>query len=246
MVKTYIAMCDSDQSQLDTLELCVLGCNYWRDQNPTVTRFTSADELLEKIAVGVEFSCIFLAIQMIGSDGIETCRGIQKVSDASIIFVSSHVEYQSEIDELFPAMLLSRPYTSENLDNLLIAYAARIAGKHPLTYLLKGEVKKIPISAIVYLQASKGCVTAYLRGREIRIFDVPLAQISRDYAEQGLFRCHRSFIINLRYYAGSTYKNAQIRFRGEILQIPLSRKFASGDALRGIHRDFSGKSFGAG
>jgi DNA-binding LytR/AlgR family response regulator len=240
-----IAICDDEQAQLDMLERCIHGCAYWRERRVMVERFSHGAELIQRMKSGVLYSYVFLDIQMPRIDGIALFREIRKISKQPIIFVSTHMERQPEIDDLFPAMMLSKPYTSDNLNNLLAAYSARLEAINPFVYNSGYETLTIPIRDIVYLGAEGEGIRIHLFDEKsnIKIYEITLVRIATDYAKQGLLKCHKSYVINLRHYLMNTYKEVHLRSGEKVVKVPLSRELAAGNTLRNIYLDFSDGGF---
>jgi DNA-binding LytR/AlgR family response regulator len=238
-----IAICDDEQAQREILERCIRDCGYWKETKPIVELFQRGADLVQRVASGTTYSYIFLDIQMPDSDGIEICRQILQISKQPIIFVSTHMEYQPIIDELFPAMLLSKPYTAENLNNMLIGYNARSEAQNPFVYHSGSALHKIQMKEIVYISAERECIKVHLWDAQITVFDMTLTQIATDYAKQGLFKCHKSYVINLRHYLMNTYKEVHLRSGEKVVHVPLSREMASGNRIRNIYLDFSDRGF---
>ncbi|MDR2421692.1 MAG: LytTR family DNA-binding domain-containing protein [Oscillospiraceae bacterium] len=242
----HIAICDDEQAQLDILEQCIYGCDFWRGRMPMVERFSQGAELLRRIKSGTLYSHVFLDIQMPDIDGVELCGEIRKISKMPVIFVSTHMERQPDIDGLFPAMLLSKPYTSDNLNNLLTAYSARVEAMNPYIYRTAYETRAIPIKDIVYVSVKKsdGGIQLHLIDEEPKsAYDITLSQMADDYTKQGLLKCHKSYVINLRYYLMNTYKEVHLRRGSEVVKLPLSRELAAGNTLRNIYLNFSDGGF---
>jgi DNA-binding LytR/AlgR family response regulator len=239
-----VAICDDEPAQLDILERCILGCAYWRGRKIVIERFQYGEELIQRIKSGISYSRVFLDIHMPDMDGIALCGEIHKVSEQPIIFVSAYMEYQPEIDGLYPAMLLSKPYTSENLNNLLTAYSARIEAMKPFVYNAGYESRTIPLKDIVYISAKEQGIRMHLvKNREVDLYGIYLTKVASDYTKQGLFKCHKSHIINLRYYLLNTYKEVHLRSGDKIVKLPLSRELAAGDTLRKVYLNFSSGGF---
>lgn len=239
-----VAICDDEPTQLDILERCIYDCGFWRERKITVERFSHGVNLVQRIKSGALYSYVFLDIQMPDINGVELYREIYMMSKLPVIFVSTHMERQPEIDGLFPAMLLSKPYTSENLKNLLVAYSARVEAMKPFVYRTVNETVTIPIKEIVYIHAQDERLLFHLANRETKsIYDITLTQMVNDYAEQGLFKCHKSYVINLRHYLLNTYKEVHLRHGTEVVKLPLSRELATRNRLRNIYLDFSDGGF---
>jgi DNA-binding LytR/AlgR family response regulator len=239
-----IAICDDEQAQLDMLERCIGSCAYWQERKVTVTRFTQSENLLRRIKSGDRYSYIFLDIHMQKMDGITLYEEILKICEQNVIFVSAYMEYQPKIDGIFPAMLLSKPYTSANLKNLLAAYSARVEARHPFIYNTGHETLVIPIKKIVCVSMRAQMTwMRLLDDNEIPLYGIKLTQMAADFANQGLFKCHKSHIINLRYFVMNTYKEVHLLNDNKILKLPLSRELAVGDRLRNLYLDFSNGGF---
>jgi DNA-binding LytR/AlgR family response regulator len=238
MEAVRVAICDDEPSQLDLLERCIFGCGFWKHSQPHVSRFSSGRKLVRAVAGGFEFAYIFLDIQMPGESGIDVCRELNAIQKTPVIFVSAHMEKQPEIDDLHPAMLLSKPYTAANLRNLLLAFNARRDAARALVCKTASGETRINIKDILYIKGSHGCNEVYKcdNSAPVSMFDMTLKQIAEEFSEQGLFRCSKSYVVNLRYYGRHTYRFVYLHVdhggnnRGDA-EIPLARDTSIGRAM---------------
>jgi DNA-binding LytR/AlgR family response regulator len=156
--------------------------------------------------------------------GLELCDKFPKSLEAAVIFVSAHMRYQPMVDKKYPALLISKTSVQASFDDAIRAYKARLDSLHPFEFSENGRGIRIPCKDIYYItmcdhhlmiNTNRGChnVPAY-RG---------LKEMGQSFADQGLYSCHKSYLINLRFYHTSDCRSVSLNCDGKIVKIPLSR-----------------------
>ncbi|MDR0858987.1 MAG: LytTR family DNA-binding domain-containing protein [Oscillospiraceae bacterium] len=239
-----IAICDDEIIHLERLKTLVLNCSLWRG-NVTVLRYQQGQRLLEdlenceKSRNCEKFEYIFLDIDMPGLSGIELCNKLPQGTEAGVIFVSSHMNYQPLIDEKYPALLISKKSSQDAFDDAIRAYKARIDALCRFEFTDKGKDIKIPFKNIFYITMSDHHLMINTRGG---CYNIParltLREIEENYKNQGLYCCHKSYLINLRYYSAHDFKTVYLDNGNKEIKIPLSRKKGKGEALKSAYLNY--------
>lgn len=92
----YIAICDDDQTIVDSLDKSIRN---WIDtkkpkESVSIRTFTSSTQLESELQSGIKFNLFFLDIEMPGKSGFELSKAIrEKESRSIIIFVTSHLDF---------------------------------------------------------------------------------------------------------------------------------------------------------
>lgn len=226
MNEIRIALCDDEKTHLKLLEQCVHHCPTWEHFRRIVHSYNSGQSLLDAVKSGKIYDYVFLDINMPEMNGLELCSEILKITlSSSIIFVSTHVESQPSIDMYYPAMLLSKPYTQKNFDNVIKAFLARKEAirQFEFTDIVSGEKHSIPCRDVYLLSmADHHLIIRTVRG----IYEsasLNLRDVAREYATECFYRCHKSYMINLRYYDSHDYSNVYLLCGGKRVAISISK-----------------------
>ncbi len=199
-----IAICDDEKHMSDHIR--AMASDFFRKKNREIQlrTFSSGEELL---SYDGQIDILFLDIQMKGMDGIETAR---KLRDSKfrgfLIFITvlKEMVFQSfevqaydylvkPVDEKQFGKTMERLYASmqnASEDSLLVqqGYEGRIVPKDEIVFC---EV----IDRKIYLNLASGEVVDYYE--RIENLETKLGS--------HFFRCHRSYLINLKHLKG--YKN---------------------------------------
>ena len=200
----HIAICDDEKHMVDHIKALV--SNFFRKKNREIhlRTFLSGKELL---SYNGQIDILFLDVQMKGMDGMETARKLRADQFRGILIfitVLKEMVFQSfevqaydylvkPIDEKQFEKTMERLYVSmQNTgeDSLLVqkGYEGRIILKDEIVFC---EV----IDRKIYLNLASGEVVDYYE----RIENLETKLDNRFY------RCHRSYLINLKHLKG--YKN---------------------------------------
>ena len=215
----HIAICDDEKHMSDHIR--AMASDFFRKKNREICfrTFSSGEELL---SYDGQIDILFLDIQMKGMDGMETAR---KLRDSKfrgfLIFITvlKEMVFQSfevqaydylvkPVDEKQFEKTMERLYASmQNTgeDSLLVqkGYEGRIIQKDEIVFC---EV----IDRKIYLNLTSGEVVDYYE--RIENLETKLGS--------HFFRCHRSYLINLKHLKG--YKNGTA-YMDNGKEVPVSR-----------------------
>lgn len=214
-----IAICDDEKHMSDHIR--AMASDFFRKKNREIQlrTFSSGEELL---SYDGQIDILFLDIQMKGMDGIETAR---KLRDSKfrgfLIFITvlKEMVFQSfevqaydylvkPVEEKQFEKTMERLYTSmqnASEDSLLVqkGYEGRIIREEEIVFC---EI----IDRKIYLNLASGEVVDYYE--RIENLETKLGS--------HFFRCHRSYLINLKYLKG--YKNGTA-YMDNGKEVPVSR-----------------------
>lgn len=186
----------------------------------TIRQFHNGRELLQAVE---SFDIIFLDIMMSGMDGMETAQLLRDMAyDKLLIFLSSSREYVFEAYDVEAFQYLVKPVSDQKLDSVL----RRAIGKSEhssdefILVTKERQNKKLLLKNIRYVE---------IRGRVICIHGVngifeyygKIGSLEEELREKGFFRCHKSYLIHLKYV--DTYNRQEVFLEsGE--RIPLAKR----------------------
>lgn len=215
-----VAVCDDEKAQRDYLLLLTGKWSRARKITATVDAFDSAESFLFHYAGNKGYDILLLDVQMKVISGVGLAREIRGNNDGvQIVFITGYPDFMAEGYDVSALHYLLKPVDEGKFFDVLDKAVTRLRIA-PRTILLSkkdGDVR-IKLDDIIYAEVMSHTTTLYLlTGTEVvnmRITDI------EKLLGDGFFRCHRSFIVSLRYVRRVT-RTSVILEGGQ--EIPLSR-----------------------
>ena len=191
-----IAICDDMEEDVKYISSAV---NKWAEkENITVDieMFPSAESFLFRYAEQKAFDILLLDVEMPSMNGVELAKRIRKENDAvQIIFITGYTDYISEGYEVSALHYLVKPLSETKLFEVLNRAVLKIRKNEKALFLsLAGEMVRIPIYEIKYLEVQQNYVTVH--SKKDYTVKKTLGEFERELDER-FYRMGRSFIVNL-------------------------------------------------
>ena len=160
---------------------------------------------------------VFLDVDMPGKAGTECARLIQDQNPACIlIFATGHEEYMGEAFEVYAFDYLVKPFKMDRLSRTLERIETRLhrapscalhpprpqEGKRPAGRLMlrhREGVSFIDVADILLIQREERSTVIYTAGDGRYVLSETLSETEARLDPEIFFRCHKSYIINLRH-----------------------------------------------
>lgn len=166
-----------------------------------IRQFGNGRELLQ---APESFDIVFLDIMMHDLDGMKTAQIFrEKASDKILIFVSSSREYVFEAYDVEAFQYLLKPVDDRKLKNVLQKAVFKTESRsQEFIIVSRGRQKrKLFLDDIYYFE---------IKGRMIDVHGVEgifsyyeqIGELENKLRDKGFFRCHKSYLINLKYVDG--------------------------------------------
>ena len=159
---------------------------------------------------------VFLDVDMPGKTGIECARLIQDKNPATVlIFATGHEEYMGEAFEVYAFDYLVKPFKLDRLSQTLERIKARlsrppekplpaprpaeprnVAGRLMLRH--KDGVTFVDLKDILLVQREDRATVIYTENNGRYVLSETLSETEARLDPEIFFRCHKSYIINLR------------------------------------------------
>lgn len=197
-MKLRIAVCDDELSAASQIDLYLTQIQLELGQQFQVFYFSSGEELLADMPRDIHL--LLLDIQMKKTSGIETARRLrQEGLDFYLFFITSNVQYALEGYEVHAYAFLQKPLRYAPLKMYLMEVMDRLKQARPFFLNLKsGDSSEIvDCSQIVYIEVY-GHSTSFVFDNGRKEFSVPLNELEQQLKSHGFFRCHKSYLINMR------------------------------------------------
>ena len=195
-MKYRIAICDDMEEDVKYISSMV---NMWAEKESitvAIETFPSAESFLFRYAEQKAFDILLLDIEMPSMSGIELAKRIRKENDAvQIIFITGYTDYIAEGYEVFALHYLVKPLSETKLFEVLNRAVLKIRKNEKALFLsLAGEMVRIPIYEIKYLEVQQNYVTVH--SKKDYTVKKTLGEFERELDER-FYRMGRSFIVNL-------------------------------------------------
>ncbi len=216
-----IAICDDSSAFLEQTKYMIER----RDNYPpniSVEMFEDGDTLISAHAKA-PFDIILLDIVMPLLNGIETAKELrEKDKNVKIVFLTSSAEFAVDSYTVKASNYLLKPLKSEKLFLCLNELISELQST-PRCITVKGidATHRISISDIEYIEAQgKHIIFSLVGNKTVKTSEPLYAYESILVIDDGFFKCHRSYIVNIHYI--DSYSHSEIIMRSGY-RIPISR-----------------------
>jgi len=216
-----IAVCDDEHQQTEYTKMLV---NKWADDNDveiTINMFGSAENFKSAWSENNAFDILLLDIEMSGQNGVELAKDLRKSDEKLIIvFITGFSDYMSEGYDVSALHYLMKPVKEDKLYEVLDkALAGLRKTSRTILFPKTGGDVKIKADDIIYAEVLSHTVILYLADGGSEEFFMRISDMDK-LLGGGFFKCHRSYIVSMKYVRRVT-KTAMILDDGR--EIPLSR-----------------------
>ena len=194
-----IAICDDSAEDAQFVKRMATRWAQDRKTELHAEIFPSAESFLFHYAEDKNFDLLFLDIEMGNMDGVALAKRIRKDKDAvQIVFITGFADYISQGYEVSALHYLIKPVQEEKLFGVL-ERAADALQKIPRFLLLpaEGEMRRVPVSGIVYAEAFAHSVELHTVQETIPA-KVSISELEKQLGDD-FVRCHRSYLVGLKY-----------------------------------------------
>lgn len=216
----HIAICDDEAAELSYLQQLI---DIWAQQRGRTIRtavYDSAEAFLFAFDEDKLVDILLLDIQMGGMDGVSLAKKVRQISERTqIVFITGFPDFMSEGFEVSALHYLMKPVARPKLLEVLDRAAARLAAA-PRAILLPVSGGRISLIAreILYAEVFSHDVELHTVKETIHL-KISLNELEGLLGE-GFFRCHRSYIINMKHVRRITRK---VIILENMKELPLSR-----------------------
>lgn len=214
-----IAICDDEKSMTDKLEKMVSAFFRRKNKEIAIAKFSCGEELLN---YDKPIDILFLDIQMDGIDGMETARKLrERKFRGFLIFITVLKEMVFQSFEVQAYDYLVKPIEKSHFEATMERLFASMQNVSAANLLIqKGhESRIISLEDIVFCEIIDRKIYLHLTSSEVVDFYERIEKLESRLDDR-FFRCHRSFLINLKYL--KSYKNGTAYMEGG-KEIPVSR-----------------------
>lgn len=214
-----IAICDDDRYMLETLKSLVKDFFAKNNIDIRIMLFASGEELLQ---YENHIDILFLDIQMKKLNGMETAKKLRQ-SDFKgfLIFITILKEMVFRAFEVQAFDYLLKPIQEDSFSKTMyrLLDCLKKAGDKNLFIRIGYESRLIPFDDIVFCEVIDRKIYLHLLSSEVIDYYEKIEDLEKRLSSC-FYKCHRSFLINLKYVR--SYKNGVVFMEGG-KEIPVSR-----------------------
>lgn len=203
-----------------------------------IRQFRSGGELLQ---APESFDIVFLDIIMQDLDGMKTAQIFRrKASDRMLIFVSSSREYVFEAYDVEAFQYLLKPVDDRKLRRVLqkAVFKTEMRSREFIIVSKERQKKKLFLDGIYYFEI-KGRVVDVHGPEGVFAYYEQIGELENKLRDKGFFRCHKSYLINLKYVEGYNRQEAILE-NGEKIVIAKRRYEEFGREVLKVMRENGG------
>ena len=166
--------------------------------NYKIYEFSSGEELLSNYPKDLDI--LIMDIQMKIINGMDTARKIREFDqNLEIIFMTSFSEFMQEGYEVKEYRYILKPISERKISRNILPCINEIMKKknNYLTINVKNYVDRIKIDSIVYIETDRPNILIYTNDNKYTT-KMSISKIDKILREHGFFRCHNSYIVNLK------------------------------------------------
>lgn len=172
-----------------------------------IRQFHSGWELLQALE---SFDIVFLDIIMQGLDGMKTAQCFrEKASDQILIFVSSSREYVFEAYDVEAFQYLLKPVDDRKLRRILqkAVLKTKSRSREYIVVSRERQKKKVFLDDIYYFEI-RGRILDVHMPEGIFTYYGQIGELESRLWDKGFFRCHKGYLVNLKYVDGYNRQEA--------------------------------------
>ena len=196
-----IAICDDEKHMADHIKEMVSDFFHKKNREISIRTFLSGEDLLSHDG---QIDILFLDIQMKGMDGMETARLFREKScENMLVFLSASRKYVFDAYDVEAFWYLLKPLDMGKLKTVLIRAVEKTKKTSGDFIMVSKERQKIKLflddisyfeimGRKIVVHGPEGNFTYYGR----------MGVLEESLLEKGFFRCHKSYLVNLKYVDG--------------------------------------------
>ena len=194
----WIAVCDDEVRECSSIAGKIRGVLEEIKVSCTIRQFYSGQELLRSPE---NFDIIFLDIIMGGLDGMRTAQLVrEKAYDKLLVFISASRDYVFDAYDVEAFQYLLKPVEDRKLKRVL-QKAVRKTEERSQAFIVVSrdrQKRKLFLDDIYYFEIRGRMIDAHGTGGIFSYYE-QIGLLERELRGKGFFRCHKSYLVNLKY-----------------------------------------------
>lgn len=200
----HIGICDDLASDLGLLQSHIEKYSEVNNMILKISSFINGESLIAEMKKGIEFNIVFLDIYMNESNGMETARAIRNLGiNCMIIFTTTSLDYAIDSYEVQAVHYLVKPVTYEKLESALNR-CKQFLNNADYYIEVKSDrlMVRVPLRELIFAEVYGNLTVLHTLSGDIRSY-ISLDELARLLTGKEFLRCHRSYIINMRFVSSA-------------------------------------------
>lgn len=222
-----VCLCDNDNNILNYYSkklVKLLNKNYFSFKLET---FICGESLIFELEDNPnKFDIIIIDIVMKGIDGIETSKILRNYGyEGIIIFLAESKKFAFDSFKVEPLNYILKNDKNNRFENIFLKATEEVykkSTKNIITFS-KLQNKIINLDTIMYIETLNKKVLFHKLYGEVEEVNCKFKDIEKKVEEHGLFRCHKSYIVNMNYV--KSFNKLKCKLHNNI-EIPIGRKYS--------------------
>lgn len=194
-----IVICDDDQQIHSQITEYLRKMESESGEQFCLTHCFSGEELLSEGLRDVDI--LLLDIQMGELSGLDAARKLRRESrDTIIILITNLIDCALEGYEIHAFSFLCKPVSYNAFLRCMTDAFQRIDASKPASIALNigGTLTVVSLGELIYVEVYHHSTT-FVFHSDRKTWNIPLSQIEKMTVGKGFFRCHMSYLVNLRF-----------------------------------------------
>ena len=200
-----ILICDDDITIVEEMHLVIERILRDADRKAKIYTFTDAASVSEQILSGCDIALLDIDFDGAEYNGMDIARKLRSLrSDTVIIFVTNFIEYAPEGYEVQAFRYILKRDLQADL-KVVLPLALKQLNQETLPIQVNGEIIKVPLDDILYLEVQQHNVTVVTRrltpDRKPKeyCFYATLSDLEGRLEPLGFLRIHKSYLVNMKH-----------------------------------------------
>ena len=217
-----IAICEDNMEHAEILAGMV---NRWagkENMRVTIGRYRSAEQFLFCMKDEPPYDLAFLDIQMSKINGLQLARMIREEDRLIfLVFTTALKKYAPKGYEVSAFRYLIKPLQEDEVFQALTAAGQmlEVRKKEAIIVTQGDKSRRIFMDDIYYIEVDNHHIILYLHEETLR-FKAKLKEFETQFKEPQFCKCHRSYIVNLKYTGRISREGVEIDGKGTL---PISK-----------------------
>ena len=200
-----ILICDDDIGMIDTMRSITESVLNEAGKRAKFFTYTDVASISEQIITGCDIALLDIDYDGADYNGMDIARRIRSLrNDTVIIFVTNFIEYAPEGYEVQAFRYILKRDLDADLKAVL-PLALKQLNQETLPIQVNGEIIKVPLDDILYLEVQQHNVTVVTRKltsvRKQKEFNfyATLSDLEERLEPLGFLRIHKSYLVNMKH-----------------------------------------------
>lgn len=201
-----IAICDDEDYFRQDLQELVSTYMTAQDYTFQIDTFSSGEEFMSMGMEMINYTIVFLDINMNEVNGVTVAKEIRKISrNTFIVFVTAYVDYALEGYKIDVIRYLLKDNSSirnairECMD-AIVEKMDYVVVKKEFTFH-EGGCKAVSLERLLYIESKLHKLEFHIMEDSLKTYTMyaTLNEVEKDLENMGFIRVHQSFLVNLKY-----------------------------------------------